>query len=400
MVVQYPTAAEASVWSFLIYTPSVILHYRGSIIPQLLPQVVIAVALSVVALYWNPYADSAGPLQGYTVVGVLLSFLMVFKTQTAYNQFWTALSHVENTMNLSRGLARAVCTLLDWEKADVISRRARRIVRLICLHWFIIIEYFERTPPNPTMHAKAQDALRRDIRCLSGPNEFAALYGGDHYDTPGSKSNIPYSRPTLVLFWIQSVLCTCAKEGGVLNAPALVNMVQLLAQLEKEFYSMNRIDKLQFPLPYAQIVKLLCVVWVFTLPFVLVPSCGNFTPVFMALIAIGFFGLDEVAEVLESPFGDDPNDIDLKSYGSNLVKDLELVYYARNSQEDYVLDDTNIDEVNLSDLLGSKGKDEEVNECATFFKSRNAPTLDGSKVFSSLDAVVPEPPGTAPAQLS
>merc|ERR1712070_917781 len=113
-------------------------------------------------------------------------------------------------------------------------------------------------------------------------------------------------------------------------------MVQLIAQLEKEFYSMNRIDKIQFPLPYAQIVKLLCLFWVFSLPFVLVPSCGRFTPAFMILISIGFFGLDEGAEVLESPFGDDPNDIDLKSFGNNLVKDLELVYHARNHQADYL----------------------------------------------------------------
>ena len=44
------------------------------------------------------------------------------------------------------------------------------------------------------------------------------------------------------------------------------------------------------------------------------------------LIALGFFGLDEVAEILESPFGNDPNDIDLMSYATDLVADLELMH--------------------------------------------------------------------------
>ena len=41
------------------------------------------------------------------------------------------------------------------------------------------------------------------------------------------------------------------------------------------------------------------------------------------IISIGFFGLDAVAEILQSPFGNDPNDIDLTEHGSGLVEDLQ-----------------------------------------------------------------------------
>merc|ERR1719326_2605426 len=142
MVVVYPS--ESSVWSFVTNTPRVIFHYRGSIIPHLLPQIVITVTLSIIALHYDigEFGLDKSMMQGYSMVGFLLSFLLVFKTQTAYNQFWTAISHVESCMNLSRCLGMSVCTRFNWEKSEMIPRYARRIIRLIALHWFVIIEYF------------------------------------------------------------------------------------------------------------------------------------------------------------------------------------------------------------------------------------------------------------------
>lgn len=370
MVVQYPTAAESSVWSFILYTPIVIFKYKGSIIPNLLPQIVITVGISILALYWSPFGDDP-PTQGYTMVGFLLSFLMVFKTQVAYGQYWTALGHVEQAMHLSRCLGMKVCTLVDWDIPDKnVAAKGRRILRLIGVHWFVIMEYFARTGTNQQItDTLDQDSLRDDIRHLTGPHEFAALYPGDDHKTPGSKSNCPHSNPYLVLFWIQQGLCTCWKEGAVLNAPSFGQMSATVAALHKEFCQMNRIDKSQFPLPYAQLVKLLSVIWVFSLPFVLVTTCGNVTPMFMALLSIGFFGLDEVAEILESPFGDDPNHLSLKAYGTNLVKDLELAFYARDTQVDYLFSQ----DVGLSfaHLLKSDEKEEDFNECGNYFKKKS-----------------------------
>ena len=38
-----------------------------------------------------------------------------------------------------------------------------------------------------------------------------------------------------------------------------------------------------------------------------------------------------MAEILESPFGNDPNDIDIIEYASDLVADLELMYLLRGT---------------------------------------------------------------------
>jgi predicted membrane chloride channel (bestrophin family) len=43
--------------------------------------------------------------------------------------------------------------------------------------------------------------------------------------------------------------------------------------------------------------------WMAVMPFILEVDCGNATPMIIFLVSLGFFGLDEVAEILESPFG-------------------------------------------------------------------------------------------------
>jgi hypothetical protein len=114
-------------------------------------------------------------------------------------------------------------------------------------------------------------------------------------------------------------------------------------------------------------------VWAVLLPFVLELDCGPVTWPVVMLISIGFFGcavgrprsmraaraccrwhsflpmaqqvallspthasaphgvrcacrLDEVAEILASPFGNDPNHIDLGPEALNLIDDLEIMF--------------------------------------------------------------------------
>lgn len=55
---------------------------------------------------------------------------------------------------------------------------------------------------------------------------------------------------------------------------------------------MHKIDNLVLPLPYCQLLKILMLCWVGTLPFVLAAECGLFLPAVMLLISMAFFGCD------------------------------------------------------------------------------------------------------------
>lgn len=358
MVVEYSSGAEGSCFSFFSVTPFVLGKYRGSAVPLVFPQICIAIGLSFLASHLeekgqNPFHGIQQPVS----LGILVTFLLVFKTQSSYGQFWQALTALDGVLQTSKVMAITSCTIFDWDLPNdtnkEVKQRARRIVRLLVLHFFVIVEYFQRSGANAATNSTVQDMLREDIRHLTGENEFLKLYPDEPVNTPGSESRHAVANATQILFWIQLACSRVVKMGGC--PPPLANgFVGQVSTLMKEFSNMDRIDKTQFPLPYAQIVKILVVVWVFTLPFFVTSGAGNWTPLIAALAALGFFGLDEVAEILESPFGNDPNDIFLRGYGVKLMRDLEMMYNGRDTELDSVF--TNEQDLNFTDLLSSQFK--------------------------------------------
>ncbi|CAE8634379.1 unnamed protein product, partial [Polarella glacialis] len=324
----------------------------GSVVPFILPQICMAIAVSVLAAYLNrqePIKFFAGTQNALNVVGILLSFLMVFKTQTAYQQFWQALGHVGGILQISRTMAMSAVTVFTHSDTCDIDQEARRIVRLISLHYFVIIEHFQRTGSNAIVNTRLQDRLREDIRQLTGPSEFSELYPHEPAGTSGSKSGHLCANPTMVLFWIQVCIGRVHRAGAC--APPLAAALQgHLSSLMSHFWSMDTIDKTQFPLPYSQIVKWLILLYVFTMPFRIIGEAGEWCAgLFTLVVTIGFYGLDEVSEILESPFGNDANDINLREKGSLLLHDLSVIYKGRNRQLDTVF--SNEDEFDLGSIM-------------------------------------------------
>jgi hypothetical protein len=83
------------------------------------------------------------------------------------------------------------------------------------------------------------------------------------------------------------------------------------------------------PLPYAQLLKIVMLSFVFTVPFVLAPTCGIFTPFVSMCLTLGYVGLDCVALGLECPFGVGDENLPLLSIGSELSKSLDLLLRSK-----------------------------------------------------------------------
>ena len=61
----------------------------------------------------------------FNSMGFLLAFLLVFKTQTSYRQFWTAYSQLDGMLQINRILGRGACILMDWEKGQIASANSK-----------------------------------------------------------------------------------------------------------------------------------------------------------------------------------------------------------------------------------------------------------------------------------
>ena len=101
----------------------------------------------------------------------------------------------------------------------------------------------------------------------------------------------------------------------------------LYTQLEARLHAMSSIQAgceriLTTPLPFAYTLLLHRCAWLFCvlLPFGLASSLGWGTPVLSAVLAYAFFGLDQLGEEMEDPFGLEPNDLPLDA----LVRTIEI----------------------------------------------------------------------------
>lgn len=133
---------------------------------------------------------------------------------------------------------------------------------------------------------------------------------------------------TQVIFWIELAAGRVLKMGCV-APPIMSGFIGMAHSLLQNFQDMDKIDKTQFPFPYNQIVKILILIWVNIFPFFIVRDAGHYSHWISGLVALGYYGLDLVAEILESPFGNDPNDIFLRGFGAELMEDMDMIYNNR-----------------------------------------------------------------------
>ena len=143
----------------------------------------------------QPARSQLIPCRVSQVVGILLSFLMVFKTQNSFGQFWEASRDIQDMLSSTRHLCRLTVTSFEWTDDSNLSEeerkataelrsKVRKVLRLLVLHFFVVVEYFQRTgdEETSTMEFETMQTLRSNIRKLTGGSdddlspEFMTLY--------------------------------------------------------------------------------------------------------------------------------------------------------------------------------------------------------------------------------
>ena len=132
------------------------------------------------------------------------------------------------------------------------------------------------------------------------------------------------AKPLVVLTWLR-INIERMVSAGALETTQLSRLTEQIEGLVEAGGAIDKIDQLVLPLPYCQLLKIFQIFFVFTLPFVLAPQLGLWTPIVAAFTAIGFFGLDQVGVELEGPFGVDDNDFPLLTMGLAMCNDLDAM---------------------------------------------------------------------------
>ncbi|SFV15139.1 putative membrane protein [Methylobacterium sp. 174MFSha1.1] len=267
---------------------AILFAWRGSILPQVAPQVIALTALSCLVVATEQGWAHAIPLNAgigpFTLIGLALSIFLSFRNNACYDRWWEARKVWGALIVETRGLARLLGALLPADGAGNAALRQRCLNRLAGF-------------------AHALHARLRGCDAAAAAAPFLPEAERGRLAACASPADAALSN-------LAADLGAALREGA-LSDVSFGLFEQKLAGLSGVQAACERIQGT--PLPFAYTLLLYRTAWLYCLllPFGLAASLGWGTPVATALVAYTFFGLDALGDELEEPFGSAANDLPL-----------------------------------------------------------------------------------------
>ena len=228
----------------------------------------LSVGIAFIEIHFFPEAKYLKNLTTvYSLLGFVISLLLVFRTNTAYERWWEGRkmwgSIVNDTRNLS--LKLQALTLNDDQKALFLN---------------LLISY--------------PQAVKNQLRNISAkPLEIQALF---------------------------------RKEIEVLQKGAQINPEQWSAiqrdldGLVNSLGACERIKNTPIPFSYSLFIKKFIFIYVITMPLAFVPLFGYFASFISTFVFYALVSMELLAEEIEDPFGSDTNDLPTDQICINIEK--------------------------------------------------------------------------------
>ena len=223
----------------------------------------------------------------HTTVGFVLSLLLAYRTNTAYDRWWEGRKQWGTLVNNSRNLALKLAVILTDEKDR---------------------SYFRATIPAFSS-VLAKHLLNEEVGKM--------LFEGLDLEIDHHKH-----RPNQVAKMIFQKANDLYKTGKITGDQLIVISTELRSFTDV-CGACERIKNTPIPYSYSAFIKKFIFFFVMTLPFGFVFSLGYYVIPVVIFIFYVLASLELIAEEIEDPFGNDPNDLPMKKIASNIKKHVE-----------------------------------------------------------------------------
>lgn len=214
----------------------------------------------------------------FSLLGVMLSILLVFRTNTAYDRWWEARKQWGALVNNTRNLAIYVQTMFPKDDQEGRHYMAVRIANF-CI---ALVEHL-------------RDGTKLDNLIFLSKNERATYESKGHI--PNHIAMEIYERI------VEAHRRSDIGEGDYLNIKAQhESLLNILGACE-------RIKKTPIPFSYAVYLKIFISAYGLLLPFALVTTFLYTTIPLSMLLFFALLGVELLGEEIEDPFGLDCNDL-------------------------------------------------------------------------------------------
>ncbi|MFH7001934.1 bestrophin family protein [Flavobacterium bizetiae] len=260
-------------------------EWRGSVLPQLLPRLLLLLLFSFLIVYFKPYLIQynlhVNPAI-FTLFGIALAIFLGFRNSVSYDRFWEGRKLWGALLNDTRSLARQSITLINDKDYDA---NRHDFINLLISFVYSLKHQLRETNPDEDLD-----------RLL--PKEFAAQLKEVQY------------KPIIILkalgVWVKN-----AKSENKIDSITQLAFEENLNKLSDIVGGCERIAGTPIPYTYSVLLHRTVYIYCFLLSFGFVETMGWVTPFVIVFIAYTFVALEAIADELENPFGMQPNDLAL-----------------------------------------------------------------------------------------
>lgn len=270
--------------------------------------VILLYATSIAILY-NSYHFTriTIPIAVPAILGTVISLLLGFRSNQAYDRWWEARHIWGAVVNDSRTLARQVMNFTpdSFGNEGIMAFQDRMIRRQIawtfCLSRHLRGQSCDRVLEKYLNKEEQQYALAVDNK----PSALMDLAGRD---------------------------LKLAMEEGWINRFQQVEMDQTLSRLTDAMGKCERIKNTVFPRTYSLYIHMALLLFIALLPFGVIEYFGLFEVPLVVAISACFLLIEKMAIHLQDPFENKPTDTPMTTIAKGIEKNLLQLYGLENAR--------------------------------------------------------------------
>ncbi|GAA0877692.1 bestrophin family ion channel [Algoriphagus jejuensis] len=228
--------------------------------------------------------------QMHSLLSFVISMLLVFRTNTAYDRWWEGRKLWGQLVNTSRNLAIKIAAVTDSKDEEI--RKFFR--RAIPIYAFALKDHLQSKQTQYSLHEGEIEGLPAKVDVEKHvPNQIAkSLF---------AKVNLLY-------------------QGGKITGDQLIVLNGELSAFTDICGACERIKNTPIPYSYSVFIKKFIMLYTLTLPIGYAYLLGYLAAPIVGFVFYVLASLELIAEEIEEPFGTDENDLPMGKMSENIQR--------------------------------------------------------------------------------
>ncbi len=232
----------------------------------------------------------------HSLLGVAISVLLVFRTNTAYDRWWEGRKLWGSLVNNSRNLATKLCVLLPEEDKE----NREFFKKTLIAYPFALHDHLNKENTRTELFLK--------------PEHKQVL---QHVDVD---KHIPNQLIKLLMQRVMELL-----NKGIITGEQLLFINAEIQSYTDICGACERIKNSPIPFSYSVFIKKFIFIYVITLPFGYVFNLGYWVILVASFIFYVQVSMELIAEEIEDPFGGDQNDVPTDLISKSIQKNIQEI---------------------------------------------------------------------------